>query len=228
MSALGSARAEAEADGGGMTSHGFTVWFTGLSGAGKSTIAGLVVRSLRERGVRRVEILDGDEVRETLSAGSGFSKADRDANIRRIAHVARLLARNGVVTLVAAISPYRAVREEARRIVGRCLEVYVEAPIDVLAARDPKGLYRRALAGEIPHFTGISDPYEPPARPDLVCRTDRETAPESAARVVERLAALGWLIVDDSGRASADERDGMSAADEAAILERLVRLGYLG
>ena len=171
---------------------GFTVWFTGLSCAGKSTIAQAVARMLRERGLQ-VEVLDGDAVRENLSRGLGFSKADRDENIRRIAFVSKLLTRNGVATLVAAISPYRAAREAARREIGRFVEVYVHCPIEVCMGRDTKGLYRRAVAGEISAFTGISDPYEPPPSPELTLHTDKESPEQSAALVMSRLRELGVL-----------------------------------
>src|SRR5689334_13746196 len=138
---------------------GFTLWFTGMSGAGKSTLANLVADELRGRG-HRVEVLDGDEVRTNLSKGLGFSKEDRDTNIRRIGYVARLLARNGVVAISAAISPYRDVRDEIRKQHERFYEVYVKCPLEKLVERDVKGLYKKALAGELPHFTGVSDPYE--------------------------------------------------------------------
>lgn len=163
--------------------NGFTLWLTGLSGAGKSTIAEHVGEHLRASGAP-VEILDGDVVRTNLSAGLGFSKEDRDTNIRRIGFVADLLTRNGVVVIVAAISPYREVRDEVRHRIGRFLEVYVHCPIEVLADRDVKGLYRRALAGEIPHFTGVSDPYEAPESPDLVIDSSVEDIETSVARVL--------------------------------------------
>src|SRR5437660_4711813 len=166
--------------------RGFTLWLTGLSGAGKSTLATAVGHELRRRGVR-VEVLDGDEVRQNLSKGLGFTREDRDTNIRRIGYVAKLLARNGVVVITAAISPYRAVRDEVRREIGAFVEVYVKASLDECVRRDTKGLYRRALAGEIPQFTGVSDPYEEPLRPELVIDTEREVVGESAARVVDRL-----------------------------------------
>jgi len=170
-------------------SAGFIVWLTGLSGSGKTTVA----RGLRDRLVasRSVEILDGDEMRETLSRGLGYSKADRTTNIYRIGYVAQLLARNGVMTIVSTISPYREGRNAVRE---RCaangipfVEVFLDAPLDVLAARDVKGLYKRALAGELLHFTGISDPYEPPESPDLQLHTDRETASESVQQVLATL-----------------------------------------
>jgi len=172
--------------------RGFTLWLTGLSGAGKSTIATAVGHELRRRGVR-VEVLDGDEVRQNLSKGLGFTREDRDTNIRRIGYVAKLLSRNGVAVITAAISPYRGVRDEVRREIGAFVEVYVKASLDECVRRDTKGLYRRALAGEIPQFTGVSDPYEEPLRPELVIDTEREGVGESAARVIDRLVELGYL-----------------------------------
>src|SRR5438093_5465776 len=172
--------------------RGFTLWLTGLSGAGKSTLATAVGRELRRRG-GRVEVLDGDEVRQNLSKGLGFTREDRDTNIRRIGYVAKLLARNGVVVITAAISPYRAVRDEVRREIGAFVEVYVKASLDECVRRDTKGLYRRALAGEIPQFTGVSDPYEEPLRPELAIDTECEVVRESAARVIDRLVELGYL-----------------------------------
>jgi sulfate adenylyltransferase len=169
---------------------GCTVWFTGLSGAGKSTIAGLVERELLARGVK-VEVLDGDIVRTNLSKGLGFTKEDRDTNVRRIAFVAELLARNGVVAITAAISPYRAIREEARARNERFVEVFVDAPLEICEARDVKGLYARARRGEIPQFTGIDDAYEPPEHPEVVCRTADETVDESAGKVLAYLEKIG-------------------------------------
>jgi adenylyl-sulfate kinase len=162
--------------------RGFTLWFTGLSGAGKSTLSEIIAKRLREHG-RRVELLDGDIVRTNLSQGLSFSKEDRDINIRRIGFVCELLSRNGVIAIAAAISPYRAVREELRARMPDFLEVFVDCPIEVLAARDVKGLYKKALAGEIGQFTGISDPYEAPANPDLSIRSDQESIQESVERV---------------------------------------------
>lgn len=166
--------------------QGVTIWLTGLSGAGKSTLAGYLEEALRRDG-RRVEVLDGDVVRTNLSKGLGFSKEDRDTNIRRIGFVCRLLARNGVVAIVAAISPYRAVRDEVRAAItgdgAAFVEVYVRCPLDELVRRDTKGLYAKALAGELPQFTGVSDPYEPPAAPEVTVDTDRQTVQESAEAV---------------------------------------------
>ena len=171
-------------------SRGLTIWFTGLSSAGKTTIATAVCEGLRERGYK-VEWLDGDVVRQHLCIGLGFSKEDRDENIRRIGFVAELLTRNGVIAVVSAISPYRAARDENRRRIGDFLEVYVNAPIDVCEQRDIKGIYRRARAGEIGHVTGVDDPYEPPLAADVECRTDRETPAQSAASVLR--AVDTWM-----------------------------------
>jgi len=169
---------------------GLTVWFTGFISAGKSTISRAVYERLWAAG-HRVEWLDGDVVRQHLSKGLGFSKEDRDENVRRIGFVAELLARNGVIALVSAIAPYRATRDEVRHRIGNFLEIFVNAPIEVCEQRDLKGIYRRARLGELAGVTGIDDPYEPPVAPDVECRTDRETPSESAARV---LAAIqDWL-----------------------------------
>jgi adenylylsulfate kinase len=169
---------------------GFCLWFTGLSGSGKSTIATLVVEELRDRG-HRVELLDGDEVREHLSKGLGFTKEDRDTNIRRIGFVASLLARNGVVAVTAAISPYRSIRDEVRGWIDNFVEVHVATSIEDCEARDVKGLYAKARAGDIPEFTGVSDPYEPPLDPELRIETALRAPEDSAAEVVAWLEAKG-------------------------------------
>jgi adenylylsulfate kinase len=156
--------------------RGFTVWFTGLSGAGKTTIAEIVEKELRERG-RSVEVLDGDIVRTNLSKGLGFSREDRNINVLRIGFVANLLTRNGVAVMVSAISPYKEARDQVRRRIIDFVEVYVDAPVEVCAERDVKGLYKKAFTGEIEQFTGVSDPYEPPAAPDLHLKTDEEPHP---------------------------------------------------
>jgi adenylylsulfate kinase len=166
--------------------RGVTVWFTGLSGAGKSTISEGVHRELKARSTR-VELLDGDLVRQNLSKGLGFSKEDRDINIRRIGFVADLLTRNGVTVLVAAISPYREARDEVRAQIGDFLEIHVAATLDTLVDRDVKGLYRKALAGELANFTGVSDPYEAPTDPELVIHTDHEKVQTSIDRVLDLL-----------------------------------------
>jgi len=171
---------------------GFTLWFTGLSGSGKSTIAHLLETELRNRG-HKVEVLDGDVVRTHLSKGLGFSKEDRDTNILRIGWVCEVLSRNDVVAIGAAISPYREIRDQVRANIGRFVEVYVEAPLEVLADRDVKGLYRKAMAGEIKGFTGVDDPYEEPLNPEVVCHSDgSETPEESAAKVLAKLEELGY------------------------------------
>jgi adenylyl-sulfate kinase len=167
----------------------FTLWFTGLSAAGKSTVARLVADALQARG-EPVEILDGDEIRRHLSYGLGFSHADREENLRRIAYVADLLSRHGVYVITAAISPFRSVRDEVRlRLGDRFVEVYLDAPLEVCAKRDPKGLYAKAMRGEIDQFTGVSDPYEPPLDPELTLHTASEAPAESAARVLAYLEA---------------------------------------
>jgi adenylyl-sulfate kinase len=173
-------------------SEGFTLWFTGLSGAGKSTISTQVAVRLRERGLR-VELLDGDVVRTNLSKGLGFSKEDRDENVRRVGFVCELLSRNGVAAIAAFISPYRAIRDEVRAKTTNFVEIYVECPLETLIERDVKGLYKKALAGEIAQFTGVSDPYEPPVRPEVVVRTHEETVEESVGKILAALEAQGHL-----------------------------------
>ncbi|MRG98101.1 adenylyl-sulfate kinase [Polyangium spumosum] len=171
---------------------GFVVWFTGLSGAGKSTLGAMLAAELRARGLH-VEVLDGDEVRTHLSKGLGFSREDRDTNVRRIGFVAKLVARSGACAITGAISPFRAIRDEQRAQIERFVEVYCAATIDALAERDPKGLYRKALAGEIKGFSGIDDPYEPPVSPEVTVYTDRETKEESLAKILGKLEELGHV-----------------------------------
>ena len=180
-------------------SKGFTLWFTGMSGAGKSTLANLLAEDLLQRG-HRVEVLDGDEIRTHLSKGLGFSKEDRDTNIRRIGYVAKLLSRNGVVAISAAISPYRDVRDELRREHQRFFEVFMKCSIDTLTERDVKGLYKKALAGEIKNFTGVSDPYEEPLKADLVIDSGKESVEESFQKLIGALEKAG-LILPKSGSA---------------------------
>jgi adenylylsulfate kinase len=166
---------------------GFCLWFTGLSGSGKTTITNILVRELRRRGAK-LEVLDGDIVRQNLSKGLGFSKEDRDTNIRRVAFVASLLARNEVPVITAAISPYRELRDEARaKMDGRFIEAYVKASVEECEKRDVKGLYAKARSGEIKEFTGISDPYEPPKNPELEIDTERQTPEESAQQILSYL-----------------------------------------
>ncbi len=172
--------------------RGVTVWFTGLSGAGKSTIAQAVESQLRQWGYG-LEVLDGDIVRTNLTKGLGFSRADRDENIRRIGFVSHLLTRNGVIVLVSAISPYREIRAEVRDRIQDFVEVYVDAPLQVCEDRDVKGLYKRARAGEIKQFTGIDDPYEPPLSPEVHCHTDQESVEESVVKVLAKLESLGYI-----------------------------------
>jgi adenylyl-sulfate kinase len=165
-----------------MTHAGCTVWLAGLSGAGKSTLSALLFSRLREAGAK-VELLDGDAVRANLSPGLGFTRADRDTHIRRFGFVSELLSCNGVIVLVAAISPYRETREEVRRKIANFMEVFVDCPVSVLAARDVKGLYKRAMAGEVGNFTGVSDPYEAPLDPDVAVHSDTESIDESLEKI---------------------------------------------
>ena len=172
---------------------GLTLWFTGLSGAGKSTIAEIVGPELERRGIL-VDHLDGDVIRTNLSKGLGFSREDRDANILRIGFVAKLLTRHGAGVIVAAISPYAETRDAVREMIGdRFIEVFVSTSLDECARRDVKGLYAKAFAGEIKEFTGVSDPYEPPESPEIVCETEQETPEESAKKIVDFLTERGLL-----------------------------------
>ncbi|MBE9049173.1 adenylyl-sulfate kinase [Nostocales cyanobacterium LEGE 11386] len=173
--------------------RGVTVWFTGLSGAGKTTISHLVEKELRTQGYK-VEVLDGDVVRKNLSKGLGFSKEDREENIRRIGFVAHLLTRNNVIVLVSVIAPYQNIREEVRQMIENFVEVYVNAPLEVCEQRDVKYLYKKARAGLIKNFTGIDDPYEPPSNPEVECRTDQESVTESVKKVLDKLEMLGYFV----------------------------------
>ncbi|MBW4483247.1 MAG: adenylyl-sulfate kinase [Tildeniella torsiva UHER 1998/13D] len=172
--------------------RGVTIWLTGLSGSGKSTIASALEAELRQRGCQ-LEVLDGDIVRTNLTKGLGFSKEDRDENIRRIGFVSHLLTRNGVVVLVSAISPYREARDTVRDRIGDFVEVFVDAPLSVCEDRDVKGLYKKARAGEIKQFTGIDDPYEAPLNPEVHCHTDQQSVEASVAQIIAKLEALGYL-----------------------------------
>jgi len=202
-----------------MAQKGFTLWFTGMSGAGKTTLAQRIYDELKNTRGLKVELLDGDVVRTNLSKGLGFSKEDRDTNIRRIGFVCHLLTRNDVIAIASAISPYEAVREEVRQMIGpdKFVLVYVQAPLEVLIERDVKGLYKKALAGEIKNFTGISDPYEEPERPDVIIRSAEEEIEESVAKILAHLEERGLLPADN----------GYTAEDEAAMTDHLKALGYL-
>ena len=180
-----------------MDTLGATVWTTGLSGSGKTTIARELEKQLRARGVK-VEILDGDIVRTNLSKGLGFTKEDRDTNIRRIGFVADLLSRNGVIAITAAISPYRSVRDEVREHTERFIEVYVKAPLEVCESRDVKGMYAKARAGEIKGFTGIDDPYEEPLAPEVVCKTASESVDECASKILAFLEHNGYIATEEA------------------------------
>ena len=184
-----------------MSNKGLTLWFTGLSGSGKSTLAEYLTPKLRELG-NNVEVLDGDEVRENLSKGLGFSKEDRDTNIRRIGYVANMLARNGVVSITAAISPYQSIRQECRdRAQAPFVEIFVECPLEVVEERDTKGLYKKARAGIIKNFTGISDPYEEPTNAEITVNTGTESIEESAEKILGYLRQNS-LIVETAEAAS--------------------------
>ncbi len=179
-----------------MANVGFTIWFTGLSGAGKSTLAEIIEQRLKDRG-RNVEVLDGDVVRTHLSKGLGFSKEDRDVNIKRIAFVCKLLTRNGVASISAAIAPYREAREWARQEIGNFIEVYVRCPLEVCRQRDVKGLYKLVDEGKIKNFTGVDDPYEEPESPEVVVETDKESIEESVQKIFAKLEELGYLESED-------------------------------
>lgn len=198
--------------------RGVTLWFTGMSGSGKSTVSEIVEVILRDAGYK-VEVLDGDVVRTNLSKGLGFSKEDRDLNIKRIGFVCNLLTRNGVVAIAAAISPYREVRAYNRREIGDFIEIFCQCPLEVLIDRDVKGLYKKALAGEIENFTGVSDPYEDPENPEVTINSDSETPEESARKVLDKMIEMGYVDI---------ERIKMSQdSDDEKIKKRLEDLGYI-
>jgi adenylyl-sulfate kinase len=202
-----------------MEHKGFALWFTGLSGSGKTTLARGVEAILRERGMK-VELLDGDIVRQNLSKGLGFSKEDRDTNIKRIGFVCKLLTRNGVVAMAAAISPYREVRDFIRQDVGDFVEVYVKCPLDVLVERDVKGLYKKAIAGEIANFTGVSDPYEEPLNAEVVVDSSKETPAESVGKIIRKLEDLEYVP-------RATRQTVYSEEERQAVEDRLQELGYV-
>jgi adenylylsulfate kinase len=198
--------------------RGFTVWFTGLSCSGKTTVSKKVAEELLKRGLK-VEVLDGDVVRTNLSKGLGFSKEDRDTNIKRIGFVCKLLSRNGVVAIGAAISPYRDIRDYNRQQIGDFVEVYCKCPLEVCIERDVKGLYKKALAGEIPNYTGVSDPYEEPLNPEVVLETDKEALEQSVGKVIRKLEELRYIEPAEAASYSEEE--------EETIKQRLTDLGYL-
>lgn len=198
---------------------GFTLWFTGLSGSGKSTLAIGVEEELKRRSMN-VEVLDGDVVRTNLSKGLGFSKEDRDINIRRIGFVCNLLTRNNAVAIAAAISPYKAIRDENRALVGRFVEVYCECPLEELERRDTKGLYKKARAGEIKGFTGIDDPYEAPENPEITINSARESEEESLSKIIRTLELMGFIP-------AGPEATEIPEAEEQQIREKLKQFGYL-
>lgn len=198
---------------------GFTLWFTGLSGAGKTTLSRQIEQILLERGLK-VEVLDGDIIRTNLSKGLGFSKEDRDTNIRRIGFVCQLLTRNDVVAIAAAISPYQTIRDENRKRIGSYVEVFCKCPLETLKERDPKGLYKKVEAGEIEHFTGVDDPYEEPNDPEILVETDKETEEESVAKIIKTLEILNYIPVSGTEEEYTEE-------EEEKIKERLRSLGYI-
>lgn len=198
-----------------MIPTGFTIWFTGLSGAGKSTLAQALEQRLCAHG-RNVEILDGDVVRTHLSKGLGFSREDRDTNIKRIAFVCSLLTRNGVIAISAAIAPYREARAWARQEIGNFVEVYIKCPIEVCRQRDVKGLYKLADEGKLKGFTGIDDPYEEPEHPELVVETAKESVEESVNCILAKLNELGYLEVEEA-----------TEEDAKIVTDHLMAPGYL-
>ena len=198
--------------------RGFTIWFTGLSCSGKSTLSNILEAELRKRGKTKIEILDGDVVRTNLSRGLGFSKEDRDINIKRIGFVCKLLTRNGVVAIAAAISPYRSIRDYNRKEIGNFVEVYCKCPLEVCVRRDVKGLYKKALAGEIKNYTGVDDPYEEPLNPEVILETDKETHEESVAKIIRKLEMLGYIPAEEVV---------YSEEDEEKVKKRLEGWGYL-
>jgi len=203
-----------------MERQGFTLWFTGLSGSGKTTLAKLVKKELEAQGLK-VERLDGDIVRQSLSRDLGFTKEDRDKNIERVTFVAKLLTRNGVAVLTSFISPYRDVRARSREEIGNFVEVYCKAPLEALIERDVKGLYTKALRGEIENFTGISDTYEEPLHPEVICETDKESQEESVAKILAKLEELGYIPKAQQEEAAYSEKE------EELVKGRLRALGYI-
>lgn len=198
--------------------RGFTIWFTGLSCSGKTTLSKKVEEELHRRGLKKIELLDGDVVRTNLSKGLGFSKEDRDANIKRIGFVCKLLSRNGVIAIAAAISPYREIRDFNRKEIGDFVEVYCKCSLEVCVERDVKGFYKKALAGEIKHYTGVDDPYEEPLNPEVVLETDRESPEESVSKLMRKLEMLGYIP---------EEEEVYTAEEEEKVKKRLEGWGYV-
>jgi adenylylsulfate kinase len=196
-----------------MFDAGFTIWLTGLPCSGKSTIAKLLSEKLLNQG-RLVEVLDGDVIRKNLSHGLGFSREDRDRNVRRVGFVANLLSRNGVVVVVALVSPYRAIRDEVRATIGRFVEVHVDCPTSECERRDVKGMYGMARAGTIRGFTGVDDPYECPEHSEITVHTSRETVEESTAKILSALPRLGYGLDEQSPPVNARK-----------VRQRMVELG---
>ncbi len=203
----------------GFRTRGFTLWFTGLPCSGKTTISEIVGKELRDRDLN-VEMLDGDELRRNLSKDLGFSKEDRETHIKRVGFIAKLLSRNDVATLAAFVSPYRAVRKYLRIEIGNFIEAYVKCPVEVCIKRDVKGMYKKAIAGEIKNFTGISDPYEEPLEPEIIVETDKEMPMESAQKVIQWLESMEYIP-------SASESVIYTAEEEKHIKEKLKTRGYL-
>lgn len=203
----------------GFKTRGFTLWFTGLPCSGKTTVSEIVGKEFRERGLN-VEILDGDELRRNLSKDLGFSKEDRETHIKRVGFIAKLLSRNNVATLAAFVSPYREVRKYLRIEIGNFIEVYVKCPVEVCIKRDVKGMYKKAIEGEIQNFTGISDPYEEPLEPEIIVETDKEMPMESAQKVIQRLESMEYIP-------PASESVIYTAEEEESIKEKLKIRGYL-
>lgn len=195
---------------------GYTVWFTGLSGSGKSALANRLAQEIRKRG-QKVDIIDGDVIRRSLSKGLGFSKEDRDENIKRVGHVCSYLTATERVAIAACISPYASIRNRNRDLIGDFVEVYCKCSVQECAKRDPKGLYLKAFAGEIKGFTGVDDPYEAPENPEVLVETDRETIDESLAKIITKLEEMSYLPKADS----------LSVEEEAKVIQRLENLGYL-
>ena len=210
-----------------MNEKGFTLWFTGLYGSGKTTLARMAEKEIRNRGFK-VELLDGSAIRDSLSNGLGFSKEDRDTHIRRMGFVCHLLSRNGVVAIASAISPSRAIRDENRKLIGSFVEVYVKCPLETCMERDGKGLYKKALDGDIKDFTGVSAPYEEPLKPEIKVETEKESAEQNLAKILRRLEELNYLPPKgEETKEPCPDEVVYSIDDEDKIKKRLEDLGYI-